>query len=312
MRIEYHRTLIADQVRNEAFFAALKAVIVPGKSVVADIGAGTGLLGLMASKLGAREVFLFETAEVAGVAAAVLKANKAKRCHLIPCHSTEFQDKLAVDVIVSETLGNYALEENIIATLADARQRFLKPGGHVIPDGIIQYVAPVVTPRIDEELRAWGRVGHGLDLAFAQTMSLNNAYVRHLQPGEILDGCRSAMVWDEVDLTTETKSKRRGDAEWRLPRPAKIYGFATWWKVELVPGIGFSTGPLSPRTHWEQLYFPLLAPIDARPSDVVSIDLRSSSSEEGGTDLGWTAVHKNPEGKVIARQSLELDKGYIP
>ena len=53
MRIEYHRTLIADQVRNEAFFAALKAVIVPGKSVVADIGAGTGLLGLMASKLGA-------------------------------------------------------------------------------------------------------------------------------------------------------------------------------------------------------------------------------------------------------------------
>ena len=114
MRIEYHRTLIADHVRNEAFFRALKAVIEPGKSVVADIGAGTGLLGLMASKLGAKEVFLFEIAEVAGVAAEVLKANKAKACHLIPCHSTEFRDKLAVDVIVSETLGNYALEENII------------------------------------------------------------------------------------------------------------------------------------------------------------------------------------------------------
>ncbi len=312
MRIEYHRTLIADQVRNEAFFAALKSVIVPGKSVVADIGAGTGLLGLMASKLGAKDVFLFEAAEVAGVAAAVLKANKAKRCHLIPCHSTEFQDKLAVDIIVSETLGNYALEENIIATLADARQRFLKPGGRVIPNGIIQYVAPVVTPRIDDELRAWDRVGHGLDLAVAQTMSLNNAYVRHLQPDEILDGCRSAMVWDEIDLTSETKSKRRGDTEWRFPRPAKIYGFATWWKVELVPGIGFSTGPLSPRTHWEQLYFPLLTPIDAKASDVVSIDLRSSSSEEAGTDLGWTAVHKSPEGKIIARQALELDKGYIP
>ena len=204
MRIEYHRTLIADQVRNEAFFAALKAVIVPGKSIVADIGAGTGLLGLMASKLGAKDVFLFETAEVAGVAAEVLKANKAKRCHLIPCHSTEFQDKLAVDVIVSETLGNYALEENIIATLADARRRFLKPAGKIIPDRIIQYVAPVVTPRIDVELRAWDRVGHGLDLGVAQTMSLNNAYVRFLQPAEILDGCRSAMVWDEVDLTTDT------------------------------------------------------------------------------------------------------------
>lgn len=312
MRIEYHRTLIADQVRNEAFFAALKAAIVPGKSVVADIGAGTGLLGLMASKLGAKEVFLFETAEVAGVAAAVLKANKAKRCHLIPCHSTEFQDKLAVDIIVSETLGNYALEENIIATLADARQRFLKPGGKVIPDHIIQYVAPVVTSRIDTELRAWDRVGHGLDLSVAQTMSLNNAYVRALQPAEILDGCRSAMVWDEVDLTTETKSKRRGEAEWRLPRPAKIYGFATWWKVELVPGIGFSTGPLSPRTHWEQLYFPLETPIDAEASDVIAVELRSNSSEEAGTHLAWTAVHKNAGGKVRGRQAHDLDKGYLP
>jgi precorrin-6B methylase 2 len=312
MRIEYHRTLIADQVRNEAIFASLKAVIVPGKSVVADIGAGTGLLGLMASKLGAKEVFLFETAEVAGVAAAVLKANKAKRCHIIPCHSTEFQDKLAVDIIVSETLGNYALEENIIATLADARQRFLKPGGKVIPDAIIQYVAPVVTPRIDTELRAWERVGHGLDLSVAQTMSLNNAYVRALLPADILDGCRSAMVWDEIDLTSETRSKRRGDAEWRLPRPAKIYGFATWWKVELVPGIGFSTGPLSPRTHWEQLYFPLLEPIEAAASDLISIDLRSNSSEEAGTHLAWTAVHKNAEGKVLARQALDLDKGYLP
>jgi len=158
MRIEYHRTLIADHVRNDAFFRALKDVIKPGESVVADIGAGTGLLGLMASKLGAKEVFLFETAEVAGVAAAVLKSNRARNCHLIPCHSTDFRDKLAVDVIVSETLGNYALEENIIATLADARRRFLKPKGRVVPSHISQHVAPVISPRIDEELRAWQRV----------------------------------------------------------------------------------------------------------------------------------------------------------
>ncbi len=80
----------------------------------------------------------------------------------------------------------------------------------------------------------------------------------------------------------------------------------------MVPGIGFSTGPLSPRTHWEQLYFPLLSPIDAGPSEVVSIDLRSSSSEDAGTHLAWTAVHKSAEGKILARQALDLDKGYLP
>ncbi|HVX37046.1 MAG TPA: 50S ribosomal protein L11 methyltransferase [Hyphomicrobium sp.] len=312
MRIEYHRTLIADAARNEAFFRALKAVIEPGKTVVADIGAGTGLLGLMASKLGAKDVFLFETAEVAGVAAQVLKANKAKGCHLIPCHSTEFDEKLAVDVIVSETLGNYALEENIIATLADARTRFLKPGGVIIPSRIQQYVAPVVASRIDDELRAWQRVGHGLDLGPAQTMTLNNAYVRSLKPSELLDSGSSSVLWDAVDLTRETRAKRKGQAEWRLAKPATIYGFATWWIAELRPGISLSTAPSAPRTHWEQLYFPLATPIEAKSRDQVAVELRSNSSEEAGTHLAWTAIHKNAQGTVLKRQAHDLDKGYLP
>jgi len=312
MRIEYHRTLIADQVRNEAFFRALKAVIEPGKSVVADIGAGTGLLGLMAAKLGAKEVFLFETAEVSRVAAAVLKANKAKFCHLIPCHSTEFHDKLAADIIVSETLGNYALEENIIATLADARRRFLKRGGHVLPSNIAQHVAPVIAPRIDEELRAWQRVGHGLDLSAAQTMTLNNAYVRQLAPAELLDAGRSAVAWDAVDLKRETQAERKGKAEWRFAAPATIYGFAAWWTAELVPGVSLSTGPGAPRTHWEQLYFPLLSPLEIKAREILLLDLRSNSSEHAGTHLAWTASYKNARGAILARQVLDLDKGFLP
>src|SRR3989337_2171161 len=103
MRIEYHRTLIADRVRNEAFYKALKSVIRKGETVVADIGAGTGLLGLMAAKLGAREVYLYEAAGVAGVAAETLKTNRAKNCRLMPCHSTEMEDPPRADVIVCET-----------------------------------------------------------------------------------------------------------------------------------------------------------------------------------------------------------------
>jgi len=62
MRIEYHRTLIADRVRNEAFARALGALIRKGETTVADIGAGTGLLALMAAKLGAREAWEYSPA----------------------------------------------------------------------------------------------------------------------------------------------------------------------------------------------------------------------------------------------------------
>lgn len=312
MRIEYHRTLIADKVRNEAFFKALKAVIVPGKSIVADIGAGTGLLGLMASKLGAREVLLFETAHVASVAAKVLKANGTRNCQLYPCHSREFQDPPRVDVVVSETLGNYAFEEHMIDTFADARLRFLAGGGVMIPSRVRQYVAPVVAPRIDTELRAWSRVGHGLDLTAAETMSLNNAYVRTISAKELLDGGASAHLWDSVELGSDKRANRKGEASWKLKSPARVYGFACWWEADLVRSVTLSTAPGAPRTHWEQLYFPLLTPIEASAGQSILVSLRSKSSEEGGTHLAWTAVHFDAQGRSLTRQALDLDKGFLP
>ncbi|MEO8419699.1 MAG: 50S ribosomal protein L11 methyltransferase [Hyphomicrobium sp.] len=306
MRIEYHRTLIADRVRNAAFEAALRAVIKKGVTTVADIGTGTGLLALMAVKLGAREVFLYEVAEVASVAAKILKSNGARNCHLIPCNSTEMVDPPKVDVVVSETLGNYALEEHIIETLSDAKKRFLKPGGVLIPRRIEQFVAPVVSGRIHDEFSAWDATG--FDLSVARTMSLNNIYVRTLAAKELLD----AKTWDAVDLGSDGKSNRKGEASWKLKSAATVYGFATWWSAELAPGISLSTAPDAPRTHWEQLYFPLLEPIAAKPGETIGVNLRSRTSADAGTHVAWVATHSDAKGRETARQSLNLDKGFLP
>jgi len=310
MRIEYHRTLIADAKRNDAFRRALASVIKPGETTVADIGAGTGLLALMAAKLGAREVFLYEAAEVAGVAEKVLKANRARNCHLIPCHSTEMQDPPKVDVVVSETLGNYPFEEDIIETLNDARRRFLKPKGTLIPRALTQFVAPVVTDRIHRELGAWD--GCGFDLSMAKAMSLNNIYVRTFVPKDLLNSGADAAAWDTIDFTAANRSNRKGEARWRLAAPATVYGFATWWQAELAPGIVLSTAPGSPRTHWEQLYFPLLQPIEAKAGETVAIELRSRTSLAAGTHVAWIATRRDAKGREATRQSLNLDKGFLP
>ena len=49
MSIEFHRRMLADRVRHEAFRAALRAAIQPGASTVADIGAGSGVLAFFAT-----------------------------------------------------------------------------------------------------------------------------------------------------------------------------------------------------------------------------------------------------------------------
>jgi protein arginine N-methyltransferase 1 len=312
MRIEYHRTLIADHTRNSAFRSALARVIRPGETIVADIGAGTGLLGLMAAKLGARRVIMYESEAVAGVAREIVRANGLDRViEIMPCHSTEMVDPPRADVIVSETLGNYALEENIIATLADARRRHMKPGGVMIPHRITQFVAPVTTPRCWSELTIWNELSASFDLDFAEarTLSLNNVYVRRFAPAEVL----AAKSWDEIDLMRETRSNRSGEARWTASAATVIHGFALWWDAELTDGVALSTGPEAAATHWEQLYLPVLAPIHLAEGEHLGLSVRSKSSYDAGTNLAWTVTATDASGKKNrVRQALDLDKGYLP
>ena len=312
MRIEYHRTLLADKIRNAAFHEALRRVIVKGETTVADIGAGTGFLGFLAAKLGAKRVDMYETAEVAEVARRLLRHNRCANCRIAEVHSTEVAEPDRVDVVVSETLGNYPFEENLIATLNDARARFLASGGVIIPRSVEQFACPVVGERFHRELAAWDEVGYGLDFTPAKAMSLNNIYVRWFEAQDLLDAGKAAKIWDTVAFERRNKTTRSGEASWRHGRRTTIYGLALWWSAELVAGVSLSTGPFSPRTHWEQLYLPALAPIAVGAGQTFAARLRSTTSYDKGTNLTWTFTISDPSGREILRQALDLEKGFLP
>lgn len=306
MLIEYHRNMLSDPARNKAFARALEKVIVPGESVVADVGSGTGFLGFIAKKLGAKEVYFFESGSIMHVAEKLARANGFnKGCHFLHGHSTDFLDPPHVDVVVSETLGNYPFEENITHTLQDAR-RFLKPGGVMIPQGITQYACPVVTGRFQKRFDAWDKVGFGLDYSVAKEMSLNNAYVRIVKKDDLLDAGAGALVWDEVADVSRASHVRRGAAEWKVGKAVTVYGLATWWDCLLAPGVKLSTSPMKKQGHWNQLYFPLMSPVKAKRGDVVRMEFESDSSYEHGTDMRWSVTLNG--GK---KQSMALRDGYL-
>lgn len=312
MRIEYHRTLLADRVRNAALHAALAQVIVKGETTVADVGAGTGFLGFLAARLGAKRVDLYETAEIAAVARKLLRHNRIANCRIAEMHSTDVASPDPVDIVVSETLGNYPFEENIIATLNDAHARFLRPGGVIIPHSVEQIVCPVVGERLYRELAAWDEVGYGLDFTPAKAMTLNNIYVRWLEKTDLLDAGAAGRAWDKILFDRRNKTTRSGEAVWQLRQPATIYGLALWWRAELTPGITLSTSPLDPRTHWEQLYLPALSPIALKPGQTLAARLRSTTSFDKGTNVTWALAVHDAAGRELQRQSLDLEKGYLP
>jgi protein arginine N-methyltransferase 1 len=312
MRIEYHRTMLADRVRNAAFHRALQASVVPGKSIVCDIGCGTGLLGFMAARLGAKRVYLLETAEIVQVANLLAHHNEMTNIEIVPAHSTEVDPPERMDLVVSETLGNYPFEENIIETLADARKRYLKPDGRLIPAGVTQYVAPVVAPRFHAELSIWDGVGFGLDFEPAKIMGFNNIYVRTFQPADLLDAGRTAVAWDAVRFADGPKTGRSGTATFKLKEPATVSGLALWWSAELAEGIAISTAPDAPKTHWEQLYLPALEPIEIPVGGSLNVRLRSTTSYKKGTNVTWMLLAHDAKGTEITQQALDLDKGFVP
>src|SRR4030095_11225503 len=97
MSIEFHRRMLADRVRHDAFRAALKHAIVPGKSAVADIGAGTGVLAFFARQLCAREVWLSDPGPALGLAETVAARNGIGGLHFVPERSLDVEDPPRVD-----------------------------------------------------------------------------------------------------------------------------------------------------------------------------------------------------------------------
>ncbi|HVY90845.1 MAG TPA: tetratricopeptide repeat protein [Hyphomonadaceae bacterium] len=133
----WHFPMMADAARNEAYDAALRRAA-PGRRVL-DIGAGSGLLAMMAARAGAASVTTCEmTPAIAAAAQDIIRINGfADRIDLHAKRSDQLQvgRDLAerADVLVTETFSSGLLTESILPTIEHAREHLLTPDAVVIP-----------------------------------------------------------------------------------------------------------------------------------------------------------------------------------
>lgn len=306
--IEFQRKLLDDGVRNDALFRALKAVITPGCTVT-DIGSGTGFLSFLALGLGAKHCTLYETShDLLKLSKHIASENRLQhQCTFLNAHSRDIRSPMKTDIVISETIGNFAYEEHIIENMNDAK-RFLKPGGILIPQKLRQYIAPFISEKLWKEINIWNGIGYNLNLVKAKEVALNNMYVKRVRPNDLLKN--STQEWDAIDFTKKNSSQRKGKMTWTLPRTTPIYGFAVWWECDLVPGITLSTSPFRAPTHWEQIFLPLLSPIQGTKGDHLSCTITSDSNERVGLNVTWHTILSR-KNRRMASQKQEIQKGMI-
>jgi predicted RNA methylase len=137
----WHARMLNDTTRNDAFQRAIQAAIVKeGRQArILDIGAGSGLLSMMAARAGATNIVACERVPViAETAQRIVALNGFDRAiRVINKASTD----LAVgkdldgraDILVSEIISSDLLAESVLDTFQDAHLRLLRAGATVIP-----------------------------------------------------------------------------------------------------------------------------------------------------------------------------------
>ncbi|MBT2449638.1 methyltransferase domain-containing protein [Streptomyces sp. ISL-43] len=136
--------MLGDRLRMEAYKAAVTEAVRPG-GVVLDLGTGTGILAQWALEAGAARVYGIDLNEkiLETATRRLTEAGFADRFHPLSGFSFDIELPERVDLIISEIMGNLADNENCVAILDDARSRFLRPGGAMLPVAVESYLVPV-------------------------------------------------------------------------------------------------------------------------------------------------------------------------
>lgn len=282
--------MIAHRARSEAYSEALRKTIHKG-SIVAEIGTGPGVFAVLACQLGASRVFAIEPAEVIQLARELAAANGCvEKIEFFEDLSSRVTLPVPADVIISDLRGVLPLFHRHIPDIVDARQRFLAPGGSLIPRRDSIYGAVVEAPiSYSEIVDPWDQNPFGQDLNLARRLAVNSIRKMRVSPSQLLTGHR---LWATLDYTSIENPDVRGKLQWKAERAGTGHGIAMWFDADLAEGASFSNAPGLPEGIYEALLFPWTRPVPLSAGQDVFADVDAKLVED---DYVWRwATRINP------------------
>jgi protein arginine N-methyltransferase 1 len=269
-----HDRMLADEARTAAYWEAISKHVGDG-DVVVDLGSGTGVLSFFAARQGAH-VHAVEHGPIVEAAQAVARDNGIDNVEFHRVHSRRLELPAKADVIVHEQIGDALFDERVVENIVDLRDRFLKPGGRILPSLLDLYIEPV---QLRDDLRApfaWQQQLHGIDFrALEPFTEMGHPYLyKSLRPfphGQLL--CKPEPVVS-IDLHTATAADLPRQISYRRPvtSAGTFDGYCVYFDARFDAEIGFSSSPECPATNWAT---PLLrvSPRRVEPSETIELEL---------------------------------------
>jgi protein arginine N-methyltransferase 1 len=295
MSIADHQRMVADRIRVEAYRQAIHAVVRPG-DVVVDVGTGTGLLAVFAAEAGAAKVYGIDWGGVQATAQQVAKANGyGDVITVLKGDAKQIALPEPADWVISELMGNYGLEEDVMSILKEGR-RWLKPTGGFLPGRLTLHVAPATAPETHALVRFWETADLGIDLSPVARAACND--LQRADPAD-LTLLADPVTWATVVPAELTVPHARGRADFTVRESGLCHGFAGWFTADLAPSVILRNSPADPPTHWGCAMLPLVSPLALTAGDALTIDIQVVSVS-GRVMWTWRWEHRPVNGPVVS------------
>lgn len=263
--------MIACEPRMSAYAAALRGAITPGCTVI-DIGAGPGLFSILACRYGAGRVIAIEPDPSIKLLRDFARDNGcADRIEIVEGVSTAYQPRARADVIVSDLRGGLPLYESHIASISDARERLLAPGGILIPARDHIRVAAVESPATYKQFdEPWRRNAYDVDLSAATRFVVNSQAQVDLTEEALLGTPQHVAT---LDYHTIVDGNLRRQVALPIERAGQIHGLLLWFDAELADGVGYSNAPGQPPQVYRQIFLALESPLTVAAGDTLHAEI---------------------------------------
>jgi len=295
--------MIGDQVRAEAYAAALERTVREG-SVVVEIGTGTGVFALLAARLGAARVYAIEIDAAVGLGRELAAANGlGDRVRFLHGRSREIELPERADLLFSDLRGVLPLLGEHLPDLADARARYLKPGGRVLPLRDELFAGVVEAEDLYRELvEQWAENHFGFDVGPLRRVLVNTLHKSRSDGVRLL---AEPACWATIDYATVEDPGVAGALRLVVREAGLAHGLHLWFDTELVEGVGLSNAPGRPRLVYGSHFAPFERPLALTPGDVVEVRL---AAHLVASDYVWRWETRVLEGGDEARAGPRLSQ----
>ena len=312
LMLDEHLAYITDAVRLERFRAALDKVVRRGDRV-ADLGCGTGILGLLCLRAGAGRVYFVDDSPMIEVARrAVERAGLSEQAVFISGRSLRVELPERVDLALCDHVGYFGLDYGIVPLMQDAGRRFLKPGASSMPVRIKLQVAAVESERCHELADAWH--AGPVEFRWLGEYSVNRKYPMNLRREELFGGPADLGTIDLRERNAEFFSWK---AAMRAERDAVVHGIGGWFDCELAEGVWMTNSPVSGSSiRRDQAFFPIGEPVRLKAGDRLNVAVMARPADDL---IAWTVEfpatgqrfsHSTWQGSLLASEDLMRANPY--